>query len=58
MKIIWVCLVEFPPLCKHLGKSVPAHCGWLYSSAKALLNNIPNIELGVIVYSYGKELEE
>lgn len=58
MKIIWVCLVEFPPLCEHLGKSVPAHCGWLYSSAKALLNNIPNIELGVIVYSYGKELEE
>lgn len=58
MKVIWVSLVEFPPLCKHLGKIVPAHCGWLYSSAKALLNNMPNIELGVIVYSYGKELEE
>lgn len=58
MKVLWVSLVEFPPLCKKLGRPVPAHCGWLYSSAKALLNNMPNVELGVIVYSYGREFEE
>ena len=58
MKVLWVSLVEFPPLCKRLGKHAPAHCGWLYSSAKALLKNMPGVELGVIVYSYGKEFGE
>lgn len=58
MKVLWVSLVEFPPLCKKLGKPTPAHCGWLYSSAKALLNNMPDVELGVIVYSYGEKFEE
>ena len=58
MKVLWVSLVEFPPLCKKLGKQPPAHCGWLYSSAKALLNNMPDVELGVIVYSYGREFKE
>lgn len=58
MKILWVSLVEFPPLCKKLGKQVPSHCGWLYSSAKALLRNMPDVELGVIVYSYGRTFEK
>lgn len=58
MKILWISLVEFPPLCEKLGKPVPAHCGWLYSSAKALLNNMPDCQLGVIVYSYGSTFEE
>ncbi|MGM9777423.1 MAG: glycosyltransferase family 4 protein [Prevotella sp.] len=58
MKVLWVSLVEFPPLSAQLGKPVPAHCGWLYSSAKALLQNMPDCELGVIVYSYGKTFEE
>lgn len=58
MKVLWVSLVEFPPLCEKLGKPNPSHCGWLYSSAKALLNNLPELELGVIVYSYGSKFEE
>lgn len=58
MKILWVSLVEFPPLCKALGKTAPPHCGWLYSSAKALLQNMPDCKMGVIVYSYGKTFEE
>lgn len=58
MKVLWVSLVEFPPLSAKLGKPAPAHCGWLYSSAKALLQNMPDCELGVIVYSYGKTFEE
>lgn len=47
-------LVKFPPLAKYMGESIPSHCGWLYSSVKALLKEMPQIELGVIVYSYGK----
>lgn len=58
MKVLWVSLVEFPPLCERLGKQVPAHCGWLYSSAKALLSNMPELELGAIVYSYTNQFEE
>lgn len=52
MKVLWVSLVPFPPLCKEMGIEEPAHCGWLYSSAQALLSLEPSIELGVIVDSH------
>lgn len=55
MKVLWVSLVEFPPLSKALGKIPPSHCGWLYSSALAVLRTMPELEMGVIVYSYGKK---
>lgn len=58
MKVLWVSLVEFPPLSKYLGKRPPAHCGWLYSSAKAAKDVIPDLELGVLVYSYGRIYEK
>lgn len=58
VKVLWVSLVEFPPLCEKLGNQVPVHCGWLYSSAKALLKNMPDCKLGVIVYFYGKQFAE
>ena len=58
MRVLWVSLVEFPPLCERLSKPIPPHCGWLYSSAKALLQNMPDCKMGVIVYSYGKTFEE
>ncbi len=58
MKVLWVSLVKFPPLCKYLGEPAPAHCGWLYSSARAMLRLMPEVQLGVIVYSYGKKYEK
>lgn len=58
MKVLWVSLVPFPPLCEKLGQFVPAYCGWLYSSAKALLQSMHEIQLGVMVYSYGSWFEE
>ena len=58
MKVLWVSLVEFPPLAKHLGNEVPKGCGWLYSSAKALIDNLPDCQLGVLVYSYGKQYQK
>lgn len=58
MKVLWVSLVKFPPLCEHLGEPVPAHCGWMYSSAKVMLRLMPEVQLGVIVYSYGKRYEK
>ena len=58
MKVLWVSLIKFPPLCSYLGEGAPAHCGWLYSSAKALLARMPDLQLGVIVYSYGSKFKE
>ena len=58
MKVIWVSLVKFPPLCSYLGEEAPAHCGWLYSSAKALLDEMPEVQLGVIVQHSGDTFEE
>lgn len=58
MRVLWVSLIKFPPLCSYLGEEAPAHCGWLYSSAKAFLDEMPDLQLGVIVYSYGKKFEE
>ncbi len=58
MNVLWVSLVKFPPLCEHLGESVPFLCGWLYSSARSLLQAMPEVKLGVIIYSYGKHFEE
>lgn len=55
MKLLWISLVEFPPLAIALGKKPADHCGWLYSSAKALLEISPTTKLGVIVYSYENE---
>ena len=58
MKALWVSLVEFPPLSKSLGKMPAAHCGWLYSSAIAAKKVMPDLELGVLVYSYDKTFEK
>lgn len=58
MRVLWVSLVEFPPLSRMLGKTPPAHCGWLYSSAQAALKEMPELELGVLVYSYGNTYEK
>ena len=57
MKVLWVSLVKFPPLCKHLGEPTPTHCGWMYSSAKEMLKKMTDVQLGVMVYSYGKDYE-
>ena len=58
MKVLWVSLVKFPPLCEHLGEATPAHCGWMYASAKAMLREMPDVQLGVMVYSYGSSYEK
>lgn len=51
MKILWVCMVKFPPLCEHLGVETSVYCGWLYSSAKVMIEEY-DIELSVAVPTY------
>lgn len=48
MRVLWLCTTMFPPLCEHLGVPCPTSCGWLYAAAKGLLDNMDNIQLGVI----------
>ena len=55
LRVLWVSLVEFPPLCEKLGTSAPDSCGWMWSSAKVLLKMMPELKMGVIVYSYSKK---
>lgn len=57
MRILWVSLVKFPELCELLNEKIPFHCGWLYSSAVKLMEYKPNIDLGVVVYSYDSKYE-
>lgn len=58
MKVLWSILIEFPPLAIKLNHSIPSSCGWLYASAKAILKLMPELKLGVAVYSYGDDYEE
>lgn len=58
MNVLWISLVEFPPLSRFLNRAEAVTCGWLYSSAKSLLEQTKDLQLGVAVYSYGKTYEE
>lgn len=49
MKILWISIVKFPPVAKFLGETVPAWGGWMYPSALALLQENPDLELGVVI---------
>ena len=49
MKILWVSLVKFPPLCEYLQENVPSHRGLLYSAAKSLMAFSSDIHLGVVI---------
>lgn len=51
MKTLWVCMVKFPPLCEHLGVETSVYCGWLYSSAKVMIEEY-DIELSVAIPTY------
>lgn len=46
MKVLWITNIMMPPICEALGLGVPVVGGWMYSSAKRLLQN-GNIELTV-----------
>lgn len=55
MKVLWITNVMMPPICEALGLGAPVVGGWMYSSAKRLLQN-GNIELTVACTSrYSQE---
>ena len=59
MKVLWISLVKFPPLCYHLGEQVPFHAGWLYAAATKMLEFAQyTVDLGVVIPHGGRHLEE
>lgn len=47
MKVLWIINTLFPDICTELGIKTPAGGGWIFSSAMAILNSYPSIQLGV-----------
>lgn len=48
IRVLWLVSSIFPPLCKQLGIAKPTSCGWLYSAAKGMMDNHPDIQLGFV----------
>lgn len=55
MKILWITNILFPDICKELALQEPVGGGWMYSSAKFLIQD-SSIELAVASRYQGKEL--
>lgn len=55
MKVLWISNVLFPEACKELNIKTPVIGGWMNSSALALLDTNPNIQLAVAALYPGKE---
>lgn len=58
MNILWITNIMLPPLCEQLGLSVPVIGGWMYSSAKRLMNMERTLRLAVATVYPGKEMQK
>jgi len=57
MKLLWITNTLFPDVCQELGIDSPVIGGWMYSGAKALLNEDETIQLAVATLYNGKEIK-
>lgn len=57
MRILWITNIMLPPLCERLGVAPPVVGGWMYSSAKRLLNAESSINLAVATTYAGNQLQ-
>ena len=52
MKVLWITNILFPPICEELNIGSPVVGGWMYSSARTLLDFSTNLKLAVAsIYS-------
>lgn len=47
MNLLWITNILFPPVYSHLHMTPPVTGGWMYSSAKQLINKFPDVHLAV-----------
>ncbi len=57
MKLLWITNTIFPAACKKIGIPVPVVGGWMYSSAKYLVDTYSEIKLGVASLYKGSTLK-
>lgn len=57
MRILWITNILFPDICKELGLISPVMGGWMYSSAKVLIEASSKIQLAVASIYGGNELK-
>lgn len=56
MKILWITNILFPDIAKAMKQKVPVTGGWMYSSAKSLLDYDESVELTVATFTDSKDL--
>lgn len=57
MRILWITNIMLPPLCERLGLPVPVIGGWMYSSARRLLDTDSSLRLAVATVYAGNRLQ-
>lgn len=58
MRILWITNILFPDVCLALNKAVPVGGGWMYSTAKYLINSEEKINLAVVSLYDGDIVKE
>ncbi len=58
MKVLWITNIPFPDVCEKKGWVSPVMGGWMYSSARTLIENGDNISLAVATVYKGNNLEK
>lgn len=57
MRVLWISNIVFPELCDKLGMVAPVVGGWMQSGAKALLAKDDSIELAVVSFYAGRQMQ-
>lgn len=57
MRVLWISNIIFPELCDKLGMVAPVVGGWMQSGAKALLAKDKSIELAVVSFYGGRQMQ-
>ena len=57
MRVLWISNIVFPELCDKLGMVAPVVGGWMQSGAKALLAKDDSIELAVVSFYGGRQMQ-
>lgn len=58
MRILWITNIMMPPLCERLGLPIPVVGGWMYSSAKRILEIEPTMNLAIATVYKGSQLQK
>lgn len=55
MRVLWITNIMMPPLCESLGLKVPVGGGWMYSSAKSLIEGNIGLKIAIATVYPGNQ---